>query len=102
MWDNKLTDNPEFDKVYALFMGANCIKIDIYSHIESIGLIQCIKPFLEFKQSVKWLLVHKFGALSGALSGVNNIELNELESKVYEAIKINQNLTAKEKNENQI
>lgn len=25
----------------------------------------------------------------GALSGVNNIELNELESKVYEVIKIN-------------
>ena len=98
MWDNKLTDNPEFDKVYALFKGANCIKIDIYSHIESIGLIQCIKPFLEIKQSVKWLLVHKFGALSG----VNNIELNELESKVYEAIKINQNLTAKEISENQI
>lgn len=45
MWDNKFTDNPEFDKVYALFMGgAHCIKIGIYSHIESIGLIQVSSP----------------------------------------------------------
>ena len=34
-------------------------------------------------------VLENHGALSGALSGVNNIELNELESKVYEAIKIN-------------
>ena len=45
-------------------------------------------------------VLENHGALSGALSGVNNIELNELESKVYEAIKINQNLTAKEISEN--
>ena len=44
----------------------------------------------------KWRINLTFGALSG----VNNIELNKLESKVYEGIKINQNLTAKEINEN--
>jgi len=31
-------------------------------------------------------VLENHGVLSGALSGVNNIELNELESKVYEAI----------------
>ena len=45
-------------------------------------------------------MVRKFGVINSALSGVNNIELNELENKVYEAIKINQNLTAREINEN--
>ena len=44
----------------------------------------------------KWRINLTFGALNG----VNNIELNKLESKVYEGIKINQNLTAKEINEN--
>lgn len=48
-------------------------------------------PFLlEFKQSVKWLLVQKFGVINGVINGANNIKLNELESKVYEAIKTNQ------------
>ena len=37
-----------------------------------------------------------FGVINGALSGVNKSELNELENKVFEAIKINPNLTAKE------
>lgn len=46
------------------------------------------------------LFKRKQGLNNGALSGVNNIELNELESKVYEAIKINRNLTAKEISEN--
>lgn len=60
-------------------------------------MIYCIRPFLlGCKQAVKELIAHKFGALSG----VNSNELNKLESKVYEAIKINQNLTAKEISEN--
>ena len=36
-----------------------------------------------------------FGVINGALSGVNKSDLTELENKVYEAVKINQNLTGK-------
>ena len=36
-----------------------------------------------------------FGVINGALSGANKIDLTELENKVYEAVKINQNLTGK-------
>ena len=35
-------------------------------------------------------LVEKFGVINGVINGANNIKLNELESKVYEAIKTNQ------------
>ena len=41
-------------------------------------------------------VLENHGALNGALSGINKSELNELENKVFEAIKINPNLTAKE------
>ena len=41
-----------------------------------------------------------FGVINGALSGVNKSELNELENKVFETIKINPNLKAKEISEN--
>ena len=48
----------------------------------------------------KLLLNILFGALNDALSGANKSDLTELENKVYEAVKINQNLTAKEISEN--
>ena len=48
----------------------------------------------------KLLLNILFGVINGALSGVNKSELNELENKVFEAIKTNPNLTAKEIGEN--
>ena len=52
----------------------------------------CIKVIIPFNKEV----LENHGALNGALSGVNKSELNELENKVFEAIKINPNLTAKE------
>ena len=48
----------------------------------------------------KLLLNILFGVINGALSGANKSDLTELENKVYEAVKINQNLTAKEISEN--
>ena len=48
----------------------------------------------------KLLLNILFGVINGTLSGANKSDLTELENKVYEAVKINQNLTAKEKSEN--
>ena len=51
-----------------------------------------IKVIIPFDKEV----LDNHGVLSGSLSGVNKSELNELENKVYEAIKINPNLTAKE------
>ena len=45
-------------------------------------------------------VLENHGALNGALSGANKSDLTELENKVYEAVKINQNLTAKEISEN--
>ena len=43
----------------------------------------------------KLLLNILFGVINGALSGANKSDLTELENKVYEAVKINQNLTWK-------
>ena len=55
-----------------------------------------IKVVIPFNKEV----LENHGALNGALSGANKSDLTELENKVYEAVKINQNLTAKEISEN--